>query len=180
MKAPEKDGTFEKQLIPEGLVDAKCYAVIDLGSEEFEYMGEKKITRKIQISFETQIMGKFGDKWELPLTAHITKTFTLYEKGKLYPLIKDWVDVNEIKNNIFDLVGKTAKLMISHSTSKKGAIYAEVLKIKPGEKDWNLINPEIYLSLDKDSYSVEEFNKLPTFLQDKIKLTPEYKEIIPF
>ena len=31
MKAPVKDGAdFEKQLVPEGLVNAKCYAVIDL------------------------------------------------------------------------------------------------------------------------------------------------------
>lgn len=176
MKAPEKDGVdFEKQLVSEGLVDAKCYAVIDLGSEEFEWNGEKHTTRKIQISFETQQMWTFGDKGELPLTIHITKTFSLYEQSRLYPLIKDWA-LDEAKANMFNLVGMPAQLMVSHSTTKKGKIFADVLKIKKSTKDFDLVNEEVMFSLDQ--YQQSEWEKLPEWMQKKIELTPEYATAI--
>lgn len=181
MKAPEnKGGEFTKQLVSEGLVDAKCYGVMDLGTTEQEFNGEKKMVRKLQISFETQQMGKFIDKdtkeeIEAPLCVWLTKTFSFYEASKLYPLIKDWVDVEETKKNVFSLVGKTAKLMISHTTSKGGKVFADVLKIKPGEKDWKLITPEVYFSLD--NFNQDEFDKLPTWMQEQIKTTFEWKKI---
>lgn len=173
MKAPVHEGDFEKQLVSEWIVDAKCYAVIDLGTTEFEYQGEKKMVRKIQISFETQQMWTFGEKGELPLTVHLTKTFSLHEKSGLFPLIKDWA-LEQAKENMFNLVGMPAQLMISHSTSKNDKVYAEILKIKPSKNDFELVNPEVYFSLD--SFDKDEFDKLPDFLKKKVMETPEYKK----
>lgn len=55
MTAPAGE-EFKKQLPTEGMVNAKCYAVIDLGSQENEWKGIKKLQRQIQISFETDQM----------------------------------------------------------------------------------------------------------------------------
>lgn len=175
MKAPVSEWKdFEKQLVSEGLVDAKCYGVIDLGSSEFEYQGEKKTVRKVQLSFETQQMWTFGDRGELPLTVHTTKTFSLHEKSKLYSLIKDWA-LKEATENMFNLVGMPVQLMISHSTSKTGKVYADILKIKPSKNDFDLVNPTIMFSLD--AFNQEEFDKLPDRLKKQIIETSEYKNI---
>lgn len=175
MKAPVSEWKdFEKQLVSEGLVNAKCYGVIDLGSSEFEYQGEKKTVRKIQLSFETQEMWTFGDRWELPLTVHTTKTFSLHEKSKLYPLVKDWA-LEKAQENMFNLVGMPAQLMISHATSKAGKVYADILKIKASKVDFDLVNPTVMFSLD--SFNQEEFDKLPDWLKKQIVETNEYKTI---
>jgi hypothetical protein len=55
MNAPAGE-EFTKQLPTEGMVNAKCYAVIDKGSQENERKGVKKMQRQIQLSFETDQM----------------------------------------------------------------------------------------------------------------------------
>ena len=125
------------------------------------------------MSFETQQMGTFGDKGELPLTVHLTKTFSLHEKSGLYPMVKDWA-LEQAKENMFNLVGLPAQLMINHAISKNDKPYAEILKIKPSKNDFKLVNPEVYFSLD--AFDQEEFDKLPEFLQKRIVETPEYKK----
>lgn len=175
MKAPvseQKD--FERQIVTEGLVDAKCYAVIDLWTTEFEYQGEMKRVRKLQLSFETQQMWTFGDRGELPLTVHTTKTFSLHEKSKLFPLVKDWA-LKEASDNMFNLVWMPAQLMISHNTTKKWKIFSEILKIKPSKNDFELVNETVMFSLD--AYNKDEFLKLAERIQKEIANTPEFKKI---
>jgi hypothetical protein len=77
------------------------------------------------------------------------------------------------------LVGQTAELMISHETTKAGKPFAKIVKIKPWKKDWELINPEVMVSLEKEWFDLEEFKKLPDRLQANIAKTPEYISLDP-
>jgi len=76
-------------------------------------------------------MADFGDKGELPLCLFNTYTFFLSEQANLYKDIMSWFGKVDTSMNIFDLVGKTAELMISHETTKAGKPFAKIVKIKP-------------------------------------------------
>lgn len=78
--------------------------------------------------------------------------------------------------NIFDLVGKTAELMILHKTSKSGKTRAKIMAVKPGKKDWELINKPVMFTLD--AFDEEEFFKLPARQQKVIQGTPEYAKVL--
>lgn len=78
--------------------------------------------------------------------------------------------------NIFDLVGKTAELMILHKTSKSGKTRAKIMAVKPGKKDWELINKPVMFTLD--AFDEEEFFKLPARQQKVIQGTPEYTKVL--
>lgn len=178
MTAPDSGEDFVKQLPTEGLVNAKCYAVIDLGSQETEWKGNKKMQRKIQVSFETDQMGTFWDKWELPLCLWNSYSFFITDNSNLYKDLASWLGWTQPNKtfNVFDLVGMTAELMVSHETTKKWKPFAKIVKIKPGKKDWELINKPIMFSLEQ--FNEDEFFKLPEFLQKQIQATPEYDSIL--
>lgn len=177
MKAPAGE-TFEKQLPPEGMVNAKCYAVVDLGSQENEWKWVKKLQRQIQISFETDVMWDFGDKWQLPLWVWETFSFFITETSNLGKMLEQRLGAIPDPNNfnIFDLVGKTAELMILHKTSKAGKTRAKIMAVKPGKKDWELINKPVMFTLD--AFNEEEFFKLPARQQKVVQNTPEYEKIL--
>lgn len=174
MKAPAGEN-FTKQLPTEGMVNAKCYAVVDMWQQENEWKGVKKLQRQIQISFETDQMWEFGDKWTLPLTIHNTYSFFITDTSNLQKDLTSWLGAPQTSEfNVFDLVWKTAELMILHKVSKAGKTNAKIMAIKPGKKDWTLINPEVMFSLD--SFDADEFLKLPSWLQKKIQATPDYNK----
>lgn len=179
MNAPAGE-EFKKQLPTEGMVNAKCYAVIDLGSQENEWKWVKKLQRQIQVSFETDQMWEFGDKGTFPLSVHKTYSFFITDSSNLTKDLTSWLDnfvnTKEQPFNVFDLVGKSAELMVLHHTSKAGKLSAKIMAIKPWKKEWELINPEVMLSLD--SFNEDEFLKLPEWLREKIQKTQEYAKII--
>lgn len=175
MNAPAGE-EFKKQLPTEGMVNAKCYAVIDLGSQENEWKWVKKLQHQIQVSFETDQMWEFWDKGTLPLTIHNTYSFFITDNSNLSKDLNSWIGKADAKMNIFDLVGKTAELMILNKESKNGKIFPKIMAIKPWKKDWKIINPEVMFSLD--SFSEDEFIKLPERLREKIQLAPEYNTAV--
>lgn len=176
MKAPTNGEDFERQLVSEWLVNAKCYWVVDLWSYETERKGVKKMQRKVQINFETDQMWHFGDKWDLPLTLFQTHSFFLSEQANLYKDLVSRLWSVEKGMNIFDLVWKTAELMVSHEKTKAWKSFAKIIKIKPWKKDFELVNETVMLSLD--DFNQIEFDKLPEWLQKKIMETPEYKKVM--
>lgn len=178
MQAPSSGEKSVKQLPTEGLVNAKCYAVVDLWSQETEWKGDKKMQRKIQISFETDQMGTFWEKWELPLALWNTYSFFITDNSNLYKDLSSWLWWTQPNRmfNVFDLIGMTAEVMVSHEITKKGKPFAKIVKIKPGKKDWDLINTPVMFSLEQ--FNEDEFFKLPEFLQKQIQATPEYSIVI--
>lgn len=112
----------------------------------------------------------------MPLTLHNTYSFFLTEQANLFKDLTDWLGVVDPKMNVFDLVGRTAELMVSHEKTKAGKPFAKIVKIKAGKKDWDLINPIVMFSLNE--FNEDEFLKLPERLRNKIQQTPEYAEAI--
>lgn len=175
MQAPAGE-EFTKQIPTEWMVNAKCYAVIDLWSQENEWKWVKKLQRQIQVSFETDQMWEFWEKWTLPLTIHKKYSFFITDSSNLSKDLTSRLGKADPKMNIFDLVGKTAELMVLHTTSKNGKVYPKIMAIKPWKKDRELINPEVMFSLD--SSNEDEFLKIPERLRTEIQKSPEYNKAV--
>lgn len=176
MNAPAGE-EFTKQLPTEGMVNAKCYAVIDKGSQENERKGVKKMQRQIQLSFETDQMWEFGDRGTLPLTIHKNYSFFITDNSNLQKDLTSRLGKPQTsKFNVFDLVGMTAELMVLHNVSKKGKTYPKIVAVKPWKKDWDLINPIVMFTLD--AFNEDEFLKIPERLRADIQTSPEYNKAL--
>jgi len=176
MNAPAGE-EFTKQLPTEGMVNAKCYAVIDKGSQENERKGVKKMQRQIQLSFETDQMWEFGDRGTLPLTIHKNYSFFITDNSNLQKDLTSRLGKPQTsKFNIFDLVGMTAELMILYNVSKNGKTYPKIMAVKPWKKDWDLINPTVMFTLD--AFNEDEFLKIPERLRADIQKSPEYNKAL--
>lgn len=176
MNAPAGE-EFTKQLPTEGMVNAKCYAVIDKGSQENERKGVKKMQRQIQLSFETDQMWEFGDRGTLPLTIHKNYSFFITDNSNLQKDLTSRLGKPQTsKLNVFDLVGMTAELMVLHNVSKNGKTYPKIVAVKPWKKDWDLINPIVMFTLD--AFNEDEFLKIPERLRAYIQTSPEYNKAL--
>lgn len=176
MNAPAGE-EFTKQLPTEGMVNAKCYAVIDKGSQENERKGVKKMQRQIQLSFETDQMWEFGDRGTLPLTIHKNYSFFITDNSNLQKDLTSRLGKQQTsKFNVFDLVGMTAELMVLHNVSKNGKTYPKIVAVKPWKKDWDLINPIVMFTLD--DFNEDEFLKIPERLRAYIQTSPEYNKAL--
>jgi hypothetical protein len=75
------------QPVPAGMHLARCYKIVDLGSQKSEYMGQAKVQHKIMLQFEVWSEDENGQptvtqKGE-PLSITKRYTLTLSEKSAL-------------------------------------------------------------------------------------------------
>ena len=177
--------TIQRDPIPAGNYQARCYSMIHIGTIEGEYMGEKKKQNKVNITFElpTELKVFKEDKGEQPCVISKEYTLSMYDKSSLRKDLAGWrgKDFTEDEAKCFDisvLIGKPCMLNIIHKTSGKGNVYATIASISSipkGLKVEKQINPPFELSYDK--WDEEKFNSLPDFLKDKIKVSDEYKQM---
>jgi hypothetical protein len=80
LPAPSAGGDFES--IPPGTYPAVCYRVIDLGRQETEYQGEKKIQHKVLLSWDiADEETRMSDG--RPFTISSRYTWSMHEKAQL-------------------------------------------------------------------------------------------------
>lgn len=163
---------------------ARCYSLIDLGTQEVEWQGDTKHIRKLHITWELpEIMKVFNEeKGEQPQVIGKEYTLSFGDKANLYTDLTSWFAGNEPNGDMQawldeQIVGTPCMLNIIHKTSAKGRVYAKIATITPLPKSVKCpkqINPSFLFDLETRLDS-EAFDKIPKFLQDKIALSPEYK-----
>ena len=177
-----KGGDFKPT--PEGQHEMVCTRVVDLGTHQSEFNGEKKTARKILITWEipgvrTQIDGK-----DLP--AHHSERFTwsFHEKATLRQRLENWrgtpfkpEDFAGPPNgfHIKKLLGVPCYAQIMHETGANGRTYANLTSIMryPGKPDaWPKAEGEL-IFFDLDDFSQDTFDKLPKRIRAMIAETPE-------
>lgn len=167
--------SFERQMLPEGMVDAICYSIVDLGTQESTWEWNIIRQRKIQVTFETDVMGDFD--WEKkPLVIGKRYTFSSNEKSRLSIDLKSWLwkQVEEWFD-VMSLLWKSAKLQIINNTAKDGKVYQNINTIIPSDKEWELINQRVAYSLD--AHDDWEFEKIPEWMRDIIIKSPEWDKL---
>ena len=172
--------TFKKELIPSGSHVARCYSMVHIGTETFEYLGEKKSSNKVRLTFE--IPGEKRvfkeENGEQPMSISKEYTLSLHEKSNLRKDLETWrgKKFTEKELSSFDvtnLIGVECMLSIVHS-SNNGKEYANIngiSRVPKGLECEKQINDSFEFNFDS---CFDKFDSLPDFLKDKIKATPEY------
>lgn len=183
----DSGGSFER--CPPGMHLARCYRIIDLGTQKTEYMGQTKYLHKIMFGWEIHGTSEDGNpilmKDGRPYTIFKNYTLSWSEKANLRIDLQSWrgKPFNEEEMRRFDLknvLNAWCMLNIIESPSKNGnKIYSNVNQITPVPaliKQNGLPNPvnqnEIFTMNDPDWAMFEGFSDN---LKAKISASPEFE-----
>lgn len=173
-----------KKVVPSGSHVARCYGMIQIGTLESEWAGEKKVQHKVMIDWELPLELAVFKEGEGEKPFVISKEFTLsfHEMSALRKYLQSWrgKPFTDSEANAFDiskLIGSTCMLNIIHKASTDGSkTYANIAGISPIPKGLTCpdqINATRLLSYS--DWNQEVFMGLPDWLAEKIASTPEYK-----
>lgn len=166
---------------PAGMQLARCFRVVDLGTQETTYKGEVKHSHAILIGWELPNAPMTDGR---PFVVSRRFTASLGQKATLRAVLESWrgrkftaaeLDGFDLKN----IIGKTCLINIIHSPSKDGSkMYANVDTVNPvvqGMPIPNAINEQVFFSLSDYDHAV--FEKLGNNLQETVRKSPEYQAL---
>lgn len=181
MLLPKPDGDFAPA--PIGNHPARCYRVIDLGTQQGAYMGKPKIQHKVMISWEL-----FSDeKMQDGRNYMVSNSYTLSgsEKSRLRQHLESWrgrgfteADWNTF--HIEKLIGVPCLLQIVHDPKDGGGVYANISSIAGVPKGLTvpaMTCDPLFFSLDPKEYKPDAYAKLSDNLKLTIHKSPEWAEL---
>lgn len=177
-------------LVPPGSHLARCYRIVDLGSQKSEYMGRIKQLRKIMIGWEIHGESEDGtplltDKGE-PMAIFKNYTHSWGENSNLRKDLqswrgKPWTDEEAETFDIERLLNQWCMLNVIHRPGQNNKIYANVDSVTPvhpiikqrgfpqGFNDTQVFN------MEHPDWTV--FETFSQGLKTKIENSPEYKAL---
>lgn len=170
---------------------ARCIQVVDLGThmeKALEFPHELRANHKIRISWElpneSKILKDQETGEETTSVSIIGQEFkgSLHENSRLRKTLASWrgrdFTDEELKGFSLDkLLGATCMLNITH-TQKDGKKYANVTAVTPLAKGMACpaqINKS--LKFEIENFTKSDFDKLPKFVQEKIKKSKEMQSL---
>ena len=185
----ENSGDFER--CPPGMHLARCYSIIDLGTQKTEYMGAVKFLHKVRFNWE--IHGTDDDnkpilmKDNRPFSVNKDYTLSWGDKANLRLDLQSWrgKPFSQEEMRRFDLknvLGAWCMLNVFERPAKTGdKIYTNVDSVSPVPsmiKKNGFPDPynEIVIFNLKE-FDLEVFNKFHDYLKQKIMLSPEYQKL---
>ena len=176
--------------VPPGSYIARCYQVIDLGTQTEEGKFGVKSAHKIRLSWEVHGEDDDGkpltitvDGRSVPMTVSKNYTVSLHEKAALRRELVAWRgrDFTPEEARAFDvskLLGAWCLINVTNTTGNNGKTYANVAGLSPLPKALAASKPPgvhelVCFNLDDPDMGV--FDSLPPWLQDLISKAPEFK-----
>lgn len=161
---------------PAGAHAARCYRVIDLGTQTFQVKGETKQAWQCILSWELAKKMEDGT----PYTVNEKYTVSTNSKAKLAAILEGWrgrpfTEEERKRFEMKNVLGKYCLLNIVH-TNRGDRTYANVVSAMPipdGMTSPAPVNAEVYYSLSDHDAAVYE--KLPKYYQETIAKSPEYQ-----
>lgn len=166
-------GNFE--LVPEGQYVARCFKVIELGTQWVEWQGNKKEQKKVLVMWEIlDDKVKMADGKPFAITKRYTAS--LDERSALFGDLEAWrgkkFTTDELKG--FDLtkvLGAYCNLQIVHSEDGKYANINSIMGFK-GEKPKGINE---LVSFDIDNPDMKIFDSFSDKLKEQIEKAPEFR-----
>lgn len=172
-----KNEGSERIIIPAGTHVARCYGVIDLGTQYSEKFGNS--SRKVQLQFElpNELMGDGR-----PLAISKKYTLSLNDKANLRKDLESWlgrgITAEEEKNGfaLGGMLGAPCLLSIIHAESggKTYANIAAVMSVPKGTQVPGQSNPMVSYDVENGKDAV--FEKLPEWIRKIIEESKEFKD----
>ncbi len=188
--ATNKGGGGNYPQLEAGTYAARCYSMLYLGTIKSKIGDKEEMLQKIRIGWELATeMHEFKEGEGLkPMVISEEYTLSLNEKANLRKMLVSWrgKDFTDEEVEGFDVtkcLGAPCMITTFLKKSKDGKEYARVSGVSPvmkinGQliKVAPLINPKT--ELNYDNFDFKLFESLPKFIQDKIKSSVEYNEMI--
>ena len=170
-------GDFEN--CPSGSFAARCYQIIDLGHQTFEWKGEAKVAPKVRITWELNEMMQDGR----PFSISREYTASIGDKANLRKDLESWrgraFSSDELRNfSLENVLGAPCLLGVVHKPSKDGSkTYANVgsiMALPKGMACPELVNPAVKFDIGTFDHTV--FDSLSSYVQKKILMSKELEE----
>lgn len=174
--------------VPAGLHLARCYRIVDLGTQTTEYMGESKQQRKIMLGWELHGKDEEGDDLVTsngdPLAIFKNYTLSWNEKANLRTDLQGWrnkpfTEQEMRRFDISSILGAWCMLNVIERPGKNGKVYSNVGSIAPVPpviKQAGLPEPhnetQLFRLAEPDMQLFESFGK---GLKEKIQASPEWQ-----
>jgi len=180
VKSSDGGGAFAEP--PEGTHLARCVKIIDLGTRESEYNGEKRSRREVVIAWELpdELIPK-GEAAGKPFVVSKFYTASLSEKATLRHDLEKWraksFTPEELKG--FDLkaiLGKACMVTVVQKEGGKRRVEG-VSSVPKGMTVPPQVNPSVYFSTEPDEFDQNVFNALSAGFQKMIMESPEYQQL---
>lgn len=170
-------GGGEFELPPAGTYPARCYRVIDLGTQPVEWQGTTKHQQKVLIAWE--LMGDERMKDGRPFSIQKRYTASLSEKASLRADLEAWrgrpFTGDELRGfHLKNILGQACLLQVIH-TEKNGKSYANIaslMRLPKGMQCAAAENPAIWFDLEDPD--MEAFDMLGDRLKEVIQGSPEW------
>ena len=181
-------GSFKP--VPAGMHLARCYRIIDLGTQKTEYEGNVKFLRKTKFVWEVHGIDDSGapivtDKGE-PFV--ITKDYTLSwgEKANLRKDLEAWrgkpFSADEQRRfDIKNVLDKFCMINVQHKPKRTGdGVYANIVNVTPGPAALKGSMPAGFNKAQMFTLGEPDMDMFETFgdyLKAQIKESPEWKAL---
>lgn len=180
------EGSFTS--VPPGMHLARCYRIVDLGTQKTEWQGQVKYLQKVMIQFEVHGEDDNGkslvtNKGE-PMSISKNYTLSLAEKATLRKDLQAWrgrdFTADELRGfELKNILGAWAMISVAKSVGNNGKEYTNIMSVNPvpaAIKKAGL--PEGFNKLGMFSIEEPDMDLFETFsngLKDKIKASPEWQ-----
>lgn len=175
--------------VPPGMHLARCYRIIDLGTQKSEYLGQVKHLPKLMVQFEVHGEDDQGkplvtSKGE-PMTISKNYTASLSEKATLRTDLKNWrgrdFTPEELKGfELKNILGAWAMITVATSPGKDGKEYTNIGAVMPVPA--NIKKAGLPEGFNKtamfmiDDPDMDMFETFSDNLKRKIESSPEWQE----
>lgn len=181
-------GTSSFKPVPPGMHLARCYRIVDLGTQESTYKGATRKLKKIMLQFEVHSEDMDGtplvtDKNE-PMSISKNFTASLGENANLRKDLENWrsrsftaaeLEGFQLKN----ILGAWAMLSVVREAGNDGNEYTNIASINPVSSQIKKAGlPPAHNELeifDLESPDMAIFENFSNKLQEKIRATPEWQ-----
>lgn len=171
-----------------GMHLARCYRIVDLGTQKSEYQGQIKHLKKVMLQFEVHGEDESGKALVTaknePMSISKNFTLSLAEKATLRKDLQAWrgkdFTSDELRGfELKNILGAWAMITAAKSIGNNGKEYTNVISINPvpvAIKKAGL--PEGFNKLSMfviDEPDMELFETFGNGLKEKIQATPEWR-----
>ncbi len=181
--AESTGGGAPREQVPAGMHLARCYEMIQIGTETSIWEGQTKSAMKVRIGFELpeELRIFKEENGEQPMVISREFTLSMHEKSTLRSFLESWrgqkfTEEEAKKFDITKLMGVPCQLNVTH-VEKGEKTYANIQGATPLHKSMVAAMPAPINKVRILSYSAfdwDVYETLPDFLKTKMSNTPEY------
>ena len=178
--------------VPQGIYLARCYGIIDLGTQKTTHLGRTKHLNEVMLQFELHGVGEAGGRLFTangkPMSIGKSFALSLAEKATLRKDIQTWrgrkFTPDELRRfQLKTVLGEWALISVVNAMDQNGEDFASIAKIMPVSPqvrqavtrpaDHNKL--QFFVCQDPD---IELFDSFSESLKEKIRKSPEWQMYI--